>query len=89
MARILSDVDGLGLIYLSEYIMNGEPQQILLLLQQDSYQRANEVLSLVEVARFRSLLQRKGLGTVPSVRLVKEVNHSITGRDHSKYCNIM
>ncbi|CAF4301825.1 unnamed protein product, partial [Rotaria sordida] len=33
--------------------MNGEPQQILLLLQQDSHQHANEVLSLVELARFR------------------------------------
>jgi hypothetical protein len=83
MARILSDVDGLGLIHLSEYIMSGEPQQILLLLQQDSHQRVNEVLSLVEVARFRSLIERKGLATAT------EVNHSITNNDHSKCCNII
>jgi hypothetical protein len=85
MARILSDVDGPGLIYLSEYIMNGEPQQILLLLQQDSYKRANEALSLVEVARFRSLLERKGLSTVTSVKLLT----STTNSAHSKCCHIM
>jgi hypothetical protein len=84
MARILSDVDGRGLIYLSECIMSGEPQQILLLLQQDSYRRANEVLSLVEVARFRSLIERKGLGTVTSVKLLTNTRNS----NHSKCCNI-
>jgi hypothetical protein len=85
MARILSDVDGPSLIYLSEYIMSGEPQQILLLLQQDSYQRANEVLSLVEVARFRSLIETKGLSTMTSVKLLT----STTNSAHSKCCNIV
>jgi hypothetical protein len=89
MAHILSDVDGPGLIYLSEYIMNGEPQQILLLLQQDSNRRANEDLSLIELARFRSLIEREGLVTMASVKLVKKMNHGITDSDHSSCCNIM
>ncbi|CAF3937458.1 unnamed protein product [Rotaria sordida] len=89
MARILTDVDGSSLIYLNEYIMNGEPQQILSLLQQDSHQHANEVLSLVELARFRSLIEKKGLTTLTSVKQFKNMNRTITNSDHSKCCNIM
>lgn len=81
MAHILSDVDGLGLIYLSEYIMNGESQQILSFLQQDSYKRTNEVLSLVELARFRSLIEKQGLSTKSKLK--------ITDNNYSTCCNII
>ena len=89
MARILSDVDGPGLIYLSEYIMSGEPQQILLLLQQDSHKRTNEVLSLVELACFRSLIEREGLTTMASVKRLAKANNCIANSDHSRCCTIM
>ena len=80
MTRILSDVDGPGLIYLSEYIISGEPQQVLLSFQQDSHQRANEVLSLVEIARFRSLIEKEGFATSKSV---------VSNSNHSQCCNII
>lgn len=89
MACILSDVDGPGLIYMGEYIINGEPQQILLSLQQDSRQRVNEAVSLVEVARFRSLIEREGLVTKTSVKRFTNANHTITNSEHSQCCNIM
>ena len=89
MARILSDVDGLSLIYLSEHMISGEPQQILSLLQQDSRLRTNEVLSLVEVARFRSLIEKQGIATMASVKLSTKPDHTITDSDHSGYCNIV
>ena len=89
MARILSDVDGPSLIYLSEYIMRSEPQQILLSLQQDSHQRANEVLSLVELARFRSLIEKEELVTMTSIKVLTKANHGITNSKHSTCCNIM
>jgi hypothetical protein len=89
MACILSDVDGPGLIYLSEYIISGDPQQILLSLQQDSHQRANEVLSLVEIARFQSLIEREGFVRMTSDKLLTQPNSIITNSAHSKCCNIM
>ncbi|CAF1307360.1 unnamed protein product [Rotaria sordida] len=61
MARILSGMDGLNLIYLSEYIIKSEPQQILSLLQHDSLRRINENISLIEISRFRTLIERKNL----------------------------
>ena len=71
MAHILSDTDGLSLIYLSQYIVNGEPQQILSLLQQDSL-RHNQTLSLVDISRFRSLIEREGLA---KLNLSEKVHH--------------
>ncbi|CAF3018473.1 unnamed protein product [Rotaria sp. Silwood2] len=89
MVRILSDVDAPGLIYLSEYIISGESQQILLSLQQDSHQRSNEDLLLVELARFRSLIEKEGLTRMTSVKVLTQANPTITNSNHSKCCNIM
>lgn len=89
MARILSDVDGLSLIYLSEHMISSEPQQILSLLQQDSRLRTNEVLSLVEVARFRSLIEKQGIATMASVKLLTKPDHTVTDSDHFRYCNVL
>jgi len=76
-ARILSDIDGPGLINFAEFMTNGESKQVLSSLQQDSYRRTNEAISLVEIARFQSLIK----------------NHQgfITNKsnDHSKCCLIM
>ena len=56
MAQLLTDVDGLGLIYLSRLMSNSVSQDYLLLFQQDSIQRTGRALSLIELARFHSLL---------------------------------
>jgi hypothetical protein len=90
MAHILSDTDGLGLIYLSDYIVNSEPQQILSLLQQDSLRRTNQSLSVIEVSRFRSLIEREGFAKLKPIKKLKQVNNSITtSHHHSKCCQIM
>ncbi|CAF1492607.1 unnamed protein product, partial [Rotaria sordida] len=42
MSRLLTNHDGRSLLYLSQYMNNSQPQQILNLLQQDSLPRINE-----------------------------------------------
>ncbi|CAF3470263.1 unnamed protein product [Rotaria sp. Silwood2] len=59
MARILLGMDGLSLIYFSECMIKNEPQLILSLLQQDSFRRINENVSLIEVSHFPNLIERK------------------------------
>ncbi|CAF1364991.1 unnamed protein product [Didymodactylos carnosus] len=59
MSRLLANCDGSSLIYLNEFIKNCEPQQVLKLLQEDSVRRTKESLSLVELACFRSGIDRQ------------------------------
>ncbi|CAF2670859.1 unnamed protein product [Rotaria sp. Silwood2] len=68
MARILLDMDGLNLIYFSEYMIKSEPQHILSLLQQDSLRRINENVSLIEISRFRNIVQGEINPLVKNVR---------------------
>ncbi|CAF1140287.1 unnamed protein product [Rotaria sp. Silwood1] len=75
MTRILSGMDGLSLMYFSEYMIKSEPQQILSLLQQDSLRRINESVSLIEVSRFRTLIERKNLPIVISTKQSFEIEH--------------
>ncbi|UJR17445.1 hypothetical protein I4U23_004340 [Adineta vaga] len=60
MAKILSDTDGQSLIYLTDYMINDDSNKMLTSLQQDSLRRTNEPLSLIEMARFRSLIEKEG-----------------------------
>ncbi len=89
MARILSGMDGLNLIHLSEYMIKSEPQQVLSLLQQDSLRRINENVSLVEISRFRSLIERKNLAMFTPMKQLKQVNRKNTDSNYSKCCSIM
>jgi len=56
MARLLVDFDGPSLNSLGELITKTDPQQILTLCQEDSLRRINENISLLELARLRTLL---------------------------------
>jgi hypothetical protein len=59
MARLLADFDGPSLNSLNELIMENDSQQLLTLFQEDSLRRINENISLLELARFRTLLNTK------------------------------
>jgi hypothetical protein len=59
MARLLADFDGSSLNSLSELVLGSDSQQILTLFQEDSLRRTNENISLLELARFRALLNER------------------------------
>ncbi len=59
MSRLLSDYDGASLVYLNKYLINGDSQQIIKLLEEDSLRRTNQNLSLVELARLQSLVYQE------------------------------
>jgi hypothetical protein len=59
MARLLADFDGPSLFSLNELITKSDPQQILTSFQEDSLRRINENISLLELARFRALLNER------------------------------
>ncbi|CAF2653387.1 unnamed protein product [Rotaria sp. Silwood2] len=69
MSQLLADYDGSSLIYLSDFIKNGETKQVLSLLQEESLRRTNECLSLVELSYFQSLMdQQRCIHKMPSSR---------------------
>ncbi|CAF3332738.1 unnamed protein product [Rotaria sp. Silwood1] len=77
MSRLLSDYNGSSLINLNKYLTNGESQQILKLLQEDSLRRTNQSLSLIELARLQNLVdeQQKILETKCSkIRTKNKIN---------------
>ncbi len=59
MSRLFTDCDGRSLVYLSEYMKSCQTQQILNLLQEDSVRRTKQNVSLIELARFRSLMDEQ------------------------------
>jgi hypothetical protein len=59
MSHLLIDYDGRSLVYLNKYMKKCELQQILLLLQEDSVRRTNQSVSLIEICRFQSLMDRQ------------------------------
>jgi hypothetical protein len=59
MSRLLCDYNGLSLVYLNKYLANGNSELILKLLQEDSLRRTNQNLSLVELARFQTLVDEQ------------------------------
>ncbi|CAF3358013.1 unnamed protein product [Rotaria sp. Silwood1] len=86
MSRLLSDYNGSSLINLNKYLTNGESQQILKLLQEDSLRRTNQSLSLIELARLQNLVdeQQKILETKSSEKRTK---NKINGRLIPSSCN--
>jgi hypothetical protein len=91
IADVLSDIDGLSLIYLSEYILSSEPQQIMTLLHQDSLRRTNQSVSLVELSLFRSLIERNNLASLVPVKPTSAVNRKEKIYKHKvlSCCNVM
>ncbi|CAF4624999.1 unnamed protein product [Rotaria socialis] len=86
MARILSGMDGLGLIYFSEHMLQSESQQVLLSLQQDSLRRVNENVSLIEISRLQSLFEKQDLATLaPRKQMTRNTKNSKS----SRHCNII
>ncbi len=59
MSRLLTNCDGRSLVYLSKYMKSCQSQQILNLLQEDSVQRTNQSVSLIELSRFHSLMDQQ------------------------------
>ncbi|CAF1512319.1 unnamed protein product [Adineta steineri] len=59
MSQLLINCDGQGLIYLNNFIKNGETTQILNLLQDESFRLTHESLSLVELSYLRSLIDQQ------------------------------
>ena len=59
MAHLLADYDGSSLIYLNRYLSQHESPLMLSVLQEDALQRTKRSLSIVELARFRKLLDEQ------------------------------
>jgi len=69
MSQFLANCDGRGLLYLNDFIKNGETKQVINLLQDESLRQTNENLSLVELSYFRSLIdQQKHICKSKSIR---------------------
>jgi hypothetical protein len=99
MSDLLSNCDGRSLVYLHEFIKNGETQEILSLLKQDSLRLTNANFSLVELSCFQSLMdrQRNLIGSsVPTHQMNIENNQSRNNSNSDRqknnslvYCQIM
>ena len=59
MARLLVEFDGRSLNSLGEFLADSNPHQILTFFQEDSHRKLHENISLLELARFRTLLQQR------------------------------
>ena len=59
MAQLLRDVNGSSLIYLTQSMSNSVSQDYASLFEQDSMQKTGRALSLIELARFRSLIDEE------------------------------
>ncbi len=65
MGQILSDLNGLNLIYLSKLISNNSPQENLILFQEDSMNKTGRNVSLIEIARLHDLIEEQVRVPVP------------------------
>ena len=61
MARLLADCDGRSLTYLSKYMKHSEIRHLVNSFREDSLRRLNENLSLIELSRFQTLLDKQQL----------------------------
>ena len=85
MARLLFDFNGPGLNSLNELLVHCDPQQILNLLQDDSQRRIHENISLLEVARFRTLLSER-IQSTPVRQLANVDSYKLS---LFSYCELM
>jgi hypothetical protein len=77
MSRLLTNCNGRSLMYLHDFMTNGQTQQILCLLQEDSLRRIKENLSLIEVSCFRALLdeQKQLFESTSATKIDTHSNH--------------
>lgn len=59
MSDLLSELNGLSLIYLSQLISKNSPQENLFLFQQDSLNRTGRNISLIEIAKLHYLIEQQ------------------------------
>ena len=59
MAHLLTNYDGASLVCLKKYLTDGGVEQVMRLLENDSQRRMNRSLSLLELVRFQTLLERE------------------------------
>ena len=59
MARLLADCDGRSLVYLNKYMKHSDIRYLLSSFREDSLRRLNENLSLIELSRFQTLLDKQ------------------------------
>ena len=59
MLRLLKNCNGRSLIYLHQYITNGNADEIFLLLKEEAHRQLGENLSLIELSCFRSLMDEQ------------------------------
>jgi hypothetical protein len=79
MARLLVDFDGSSLNSLAELITQNDSHQILVLFQEDALRKINENISLLELARLRSLFKERQAS-------IKKNNYILNSLS---YCQIM
>ncbi|CAF1533166.1 unnamed protein product [Adineta ricciae] len=72
MSRLLVDHDGRSLLYFNRYIKNGATKQTLKSLQEECVRQIGESLSLLELARLQSLIDREK----QFARLPKSAKHN-------------
>jgi len=59
ISRLLADCDGRSLIYFSNYLKKAQPNQVLNLMQTEAVRQLKENLSLVELCRLQSLIDKE------------------------------
>ncbi len=75
MSHLLADCNGRSLLYLDDYIRNGDINQILNLLQEDSLRKTGQTLSLTELSCFRSLMDEQKQLMVSSISIKTKMDN--------------
>ena len=92
LAHLLFNFDGPNLLSLSEFIFKSDLNQVLYLLQEDSLRQTNESISLLELARFRTLLlqqtQFQRLTSKPKEQQQQQPHHHHRRHKHLR-CPLM
>jgi hypothetical protein len=92
MSRLLCDYDGSSLIYLNRYLANEQSDQILTLLHEDALRKTSQSLSLVELARFRKLVdqqQQEALHSKAMKKRTKKKKRDLHKFSPLRSCGIM
>ena len=89
MAEILHGVNGSSLTHVADFIINADSQQVFNSMQRDCRQRTHEDLSLIEMSRFRSLIDKQ-IGNRSDHRPSHAMNHQQPAvKTRSSFCAIL
>ena len=90
MSRLLVDCNGLCLLYLDDFIRNGDGKVITSLLQEDSLRKTGQCLSLVELSCFRSLMNEQKACLQSNINAqVTKINSSDSKKCSFPCCQMM